>query len=235
MALLDLLSSELKNKNIRVVAEEVYLNEINRYSNDGYQKTTSIKPAKNLIEVYSLIGNILINYQDRENIPEDNRILLTEEEPPDDATGEIITVSLVSQSPGSYSQGAPLEGRVKNQKPLFRETLDDTENPGYKLSNFGYWFDNVIRFTCWARSNKQANIRAEWLQMLFENYGWYISAEGIPRFLFLERQGDTFFEKNGNRWFGRPLDYYVKTETIRTVKEKTIEEIILHYSTKSET
>jgi hypothetical protein len=33
---------------------------------------------------------------------------------------------------------------------------------------------------------------------------------------------------NNNKWYGRPLDYFVRTETLRTFKEKTIEDILVN-------
>jgi hypothetical protein len=235
MALKYLLNTELTQDNIRILAQGIYNSELQQKNSLNTPRDRAPKPSKNLREVYELIEEVIINYQDRANIPAENRILFTEEEPLLDSTNEIITIGLVNRMPGSFGQGAPMEAKVKNLHYISRGEYEDTETPGYQLANFGYWHDNVLRLTCWARTNKQANYRAEWLEALFEEYQWYFKAEGIDRFLFWERQKDTFLEKQNNKWYGRPLDYFVRTETIKTIREKSIEEILVKFSTKLET
>jgi hypothetical protein len=235
MALKYLLNTELTKNNIRILAQGIYSSELQQKNSLNIPRDRSPKPAKSLREVYELIEEVIGNYQDRANVPTKDRILFTEEEPLLDSTNEIITVGLVSRMPGSFGQGAPMEAKVKNLHFLSRGETDDPLNPGYRLVDFGYWHDNILRLTCWARTNKQANYRTEWLEGLFVEYEWYFKAEGVDRFLFWERQKDTFLEKQNNKWYGRPLDYFVRTETIKTIREKSIEEILLKYSTKIET
>jgi len=45
--------------------------------------------------------------------------------------------------------------------------------------------------------------------------------------IFLERHADIVTEVSNNKWYGRPLDYFVRTETLKVFQEKTIENIFI--------
>lgn len=231
MPLENLLNQNLTQDNIRIYANQVYSVQIQRGVPAG--KDRSLKPAKSLTEVYNLIRLVLENIEKRANTPEVNRVLFTEEEPDNEAKTESITFSLVKKVPGAFGQGAPFESNVANQKPIIREELNDPENPGYRIVNTGYWYDNIIRLTCWARTNKAANARVEWLMKILDEYSWFFKAEGVDRFLFMEQNSDIVLNIDGNKWYGRPLDYFVRTETIRSFSEKQIEEVIINFAVKS--
>jgi hypothetical protein len=235
MAILeDLLNTELTENNVRVITAEQYTSVLERSAVFGDERLRSPKPAKSLRETYLLIKQAIDNYQTRASTPANHKVIFTEEEPDESIKQEIITFSLIRREPGSFGSGAPFESSTKNLKMILREEKDDDENPGYKQLIYGYWHDNIIRMTCWAQTNKGANARAEWLENLLEEYQWFFKAEGVDRFLYFEQQADITTEIKGNKWYGRPLDFYVRTETIRTLKEKTIEEILINFTTKLE-
>jgi hypothetical protein len=183
--------------------------------------------SKNLLEFYSLVGQAINNYESRANISDVNKVVFTEEEPDVNAKSETITFSLMKRQPGAFSQGAPFEGNIKNLRPMFREEGNDLDNPGYRYMVLGYKYDNLVRFTCWARTNKVANARAEWFENFMEEYSWWYKAQGVERVIFQGREADIVTEINGNKWYGRPLDYFVRTETLKVFKEKSIEEILV--------
>jgi hypothetical protein len=116
---------------------------------------------------------------------------------------------------------------VKNQNFIPRESLDDPDNPGYKLATVGYLYDNVVRFTCWARTNKAANSRVFWLENMMEEYKWWFRLQGINRMLFLGRRTDIVTTVSNNKWYGRPVDFYVRTEKLQVFSEKEFEQMIL--------
>ncbi len=230
--------------------EKPYRIEVNRtfesviQKDDGAlnRKTTSLKPAKNLQEVYQTVGKAIENLQTRADLAEEHKIVFVEgmpdkkilEELASKRKGGIVSFSLIKREPGSFSQGAPFEGAVRNMKPIFREEADDPENPGYKVGAVGYWHDNIIRFTCWANTNKRANELAQWFEDMMDEYMWYFKAEGINRMLFWGRSADSTENIDGNKWYGRPIDYFVRTEKIKVFSEKTIEKIVLSIVTKQE-
>lgn len=234
MAIEDILDEELTENNIRVTVERIFDMEIGKDIAGLASKSRTPRGAKSLTEVYDTIRKVIEDLERRTGVPEANRVTFTEEEPDNKAQTEIVTFSLVRREPGAFGQGAPFESKVRNMRPILREEEDDAEHPGYRIATTGYWHDNIIRLTCWAQTNKAANARANWLENLLDEYAWFFKAEGVDRFLFWERNSDIMRTIDNNKWYGRPLDYFVRTETLRAFSEKKIEEILLKVVTKQE-
>lgn len=226
------INTELTKNNVRINVQHEFDLQIERSDFLGLPKSRTPKPAKSLIEVYGLVKDVIDHYDNRASVPLKNRVIFTEEEPDAAATGEIISFSVIQRLPGAFGGGAPGEAKTKNMKAIYRDSFDDPENPGYRLAVYGYWHDNIIRFTCWAKTNKAANARVEWLENVLDEYMWFFKAEGVDRFLFQERQTDITVNIKGNKWYGRPLDYFIRTETLKTFSEKKMEEILIKVATK---
>ncbi len=187
--------------------------------------------AKNLTEFYDLVRYVINDSERRANVINDGKVFFTEEDP--DALKDnniIISFGVEKRMPGAFSKGAPFEGDIANQKPMLREDIEDPENPGYRRAILGYWHDNEIRFTVWARTNKVANEKALWFENIMQEYSWYFTSQGVVRVIFMKRDSDFVTDINGAKMYGRPLHYFVRTETLRTVSEKVIEEIIVNAS-----
>ncbi len=234
MAVEDILDDELTEDNVKVTVERVFDLNIGKDLAGLASKSRTPREAKSLIGVYDLIRKTIEDTEKRLRVPEENRVTFTEEEPDQKAVTEVITFSLVRREPGAYGQGAPFESNVRNHRPILREEVDDEENPGYRIATTGYFHDNVVRLTCWAQTNKAANARAEWLEKLLDEYAWFFKAEGVDRFLFWSRNSDIVSVTDGTKWYGRPIDYFVRTETLRSFSEKQIEEILLKVVAKQE-
>ncbi len=225
----DLIPADLSREQVRIIAASQY-SQITSVAVRPERSRTPF-PAKNLNEFYSLVKNCVDDRERRENVIDDARIHFTEETPdyPKDKN-VIISFSLVRRLPGAFAQGSMFESEVrvvKNLVPILREEIEDEENPGYKRAIMGYIHDNEIKFTIWARTNKVANERALWFEELMQEYSWYYTSQGINRCLFMKREKDFIEETNGVKMYGRPLHYFVKTETLRTVSQKKIELIII--------
>jgi hypothetical protein len=224
----DNLSDTLKIDNRKVVTQQLYQDQFDR---DTSHQQVRLRTPKNAIyslrDVYGLIKQAVDNYEERAGTPTSEQVTFTEEKPDRRFQGEVISVSCISSQPGSFAKGPPLQGGVKNLKPIFREEVDDPDVSGYKIAVLGYWYESVIRLTCWAHTNKAANARVDWLQNLMLDYDWWFCAEGISRIIFLERGEDKVLEIDDNKWYGRPLDYFVKTEKIKMLSEREIEEIYI--------
>jgi len=211
----------------RIIAQTVYDLNFQDQSNSTIPTKHTVGNVKSLKEFYGLVNKGLNDYQRRSGISLRNFIDFTEEDPkPTDET-EVISFRLVRREPGAYSQGAPFEGPVKNLRPIVRESGNDPNDSNYRFSIQGYWYDNLIRFTCWARTNKQANERASWFEDFMEEYAWWFRLQGVGRVLFWGRGEDDTVSEDANKWYGRPLDYFVRTEKLRRFEEKKLEEILI--------
>lgn len=229
----DILDDDLSDNNRRILVNHIYRESFLRdqSSRQPYLKTP--KEAKSsLSDVYTHIRLAIENYENRQNTPTKNRVTFTEDKSDREKHPEVISVKCIERNSGLFSQGTPYDAgkqsAVKNMLPRLREERPDPDYPGYNIAILGKLFDNIIQLTCWAKTNKRANYRVDWLETLLEEYVWWFKAQGINRFLFMKRGEDIVEgESDDNRWYGRPLDYFVRTEKISMISEKQIEEIII--------
>jgi hypothetical protein len=233
----DILSEDLSQDRIRILVkqgfnEAAYEIRQNRESELSAARSKTLGKAKSLLEFYDLVDQAIEMHERRASVPEQYRVRFTQEEPDFASETETISFGLVKREPGCFSQGAPFQGSVRNLRPLFREIRDDPENPGYQQLVTGYWYENIVQFTCWAKTNKVANARAIWLEDLMEEYAWWFTMQGTQRAIFWGQEKDKVMPVNENKWYGRPINYFIKTERLRVLSEKTLEEIIVKLVTK---
>ena len=210
----------------KVVVVNDYFNGIINRVNSGMGKT--VYPAKSIIEVMELIQKAIADYLDRSEDIQDANVVVGYELPDTDAVFETISFSVVSREPGQFGQGPPGGSKVKARKGILREVVADPDNPGYQLAIIGYWHDNVLRMTCWARTNKEAEKRALWLEEVIEEYMWFFEISGISRILYEGRASNEKITVSGNTFYGRSIDYYVRTERLRKLSAKTLEQVVIN-------
>lgn len=223
----DLLTEELLKdpRKIQVIAESQYKLIVRNANTLDRSQTPGV--AKTIYETADLIRQAIEDYEKRMGLVQDARVKVSWQNPDTDAELEAITFGIERREPGQFSRGAPFEGDVKNMKGIFRAEYDDTENPGYKKAVIGYYHDNILRMTCWGRTNKSVNERALWLEDIMDEYMWWFRWSGVARILFLRQSGEVTREINNNRFYGRQLDYFVRTEKLKTISQREIESIII--------
>jgi len=200
-------------------------------ANGPQRRMRQPKPAKDIDGFVELVGRVIAEQQNSEQIPLENRVKFLEDFGPDDIRTEIISFSMVRRVPFSFSAGQHFNQRVREVKPHVRGIEDDPTRPGYKVITLGQRFENEILLVCWAKTNKQANRRARWLEDTLRNWTWYIRYEGIEDFYFLSQDEDITLVLDGtdNKLVGRPLRYWVKTQRVSHVLEPTIRRIVVEY------
>jgi hypothetical protein len=235
--LLDILDEELTEDQRRIIVQDAF----DFIKGDPAQQrrpsgARSVTPgrAKSLLEFYDLVRQAIAHLETRAGVPEENRVKFTEEEPDINSDTETITFSLVRREPGQFGQGPPFGAKHHNLRPMLREEIKDPSVPGYRCATTGYWYDNLVRFTCWARTNKAANARAEWFEDMMEEYTWWFRWSGVSRVIFWGRDADIATEIDENTWYGRPINIFVKTEKVRVFNEKELEEILIDLKVKSQ-
>jgi hypothetical protein len=183
--------------------------------------------AKDIIGVTELIEQAIRDYEKRERTTVGAKVEIVWERPEKPFESEVIALSIASREPGSFSQGRPFEGKEKNRRPIVREIVNDPDNPGYKRIVLGFFYDNTLRITAWARTNKEATKRAIWVEDMIEDYSWWFTRSGVNRILFEKWLFPVFMEVNNNPYYGRPIDYFVRTEKLFNISQKTLEEIYI--------
>lgn len=189
------------------------------------------RPAADINAFFKMVGNIITTQQKGEGVVKP--LLFTEDFPEkeDNIQGEVITYSVLNRKPGLI-ESLPMDGIMGNGKRqrvrLFREAVDDPDNPGMKIFTFGQWFDNLVVFNIWALTNKVANQRALWFEDLIENWRWYFEASGISKIYYHERLEDKGLSPDNRKLVCRPLVYYVRTEKVTNVHEVNLRSLIVN-------
>lgn len=229
----DLLDPELivSNQKVKIIVDEVMTNLKERSIPDRVKTPGT---TKDITEVMELIEKVIRDYETRTHATNDSIVNLTYDKPDKPIEIETISMQVTSRVPGMYGQGRPGENNTKNRRPLLRETLDDPDNPGYKRLVLGFFYDNILRLTCWAKTNKQANKRALWLETVMEEYDWFFVYSGVNRLLYESWRSSEIIDISGNRYYGRPIDFFVRTEKLLNVTEKTLEQIIFRLAISKE-
>jgi hypothetical protein len=209
----------------------------------SFEPTKTPGPAKDIVEVLELIRQVLIDHAQRTGVKIGAGVDGVVYELPDLVVGlednaiipmPVVTMAFADRAPGMFGQGRPFENKVQNRRPILREYIDDPDNPGYKRAVLGMFYDNVIRLTCWAGTNKQANENALWLEQMMEDYAWFFTMNGVNRIFFDGWRANLKNEIMNNTYYGRPIDYFVRTERLWNVSQKTLEEICINVGFSSE-
>jgi hypothetical protein len=229
----DLLDSDLtvNNQKVKIIVEEVMTSIAQRAVPD---RTKTPGVTKDIVEVMELIRIAIKDYEAKNHTNADAQIDIVYEKPDRPFETELITMAITSRVPGAYGQGRPNESNTRNRRPLLRETVDDPDNPGYKRLILGYFYDNNLRLTCWAKTNKQANERALWLETVMEMYDPFFVYSGVNRLLYESWRTNEVIDIGSNRYYGRPIDFFVRTEKLVEVTEKTLEQIIIKLAVSKE-
>lgn len=211
---------ELLESPQRILASKTFTGIIERSDS-----SRSVAPGfvKNYFQFCELLKQALDNYQARLGSP--NKVNLTWEEPDQILETEIISISLIKREPGMFDQGSPMSGSVKQLKPVLMETKSDPNSPGYRKSILGKWHDNLIKFTCWAKTNKEAIQLSFWFEEFMNKYNWFFVISGVPRVIFDSQIEDKVINNQGKKLYGRPLLFFVRTLELTEFSEKEIDEI----------
>jgi hypothetical protein len=174
-------------------------------------------PAENVSPVgadlnnfFPLVQDALASRQQTEAVPEDKRIQLLEEDPPEAVDTEMITVALEGRFPGQMNQGPAGDSRIKEVNPHHRSIVDHPEHPSEKLVTMGRFYDNWLNFYIYAATNKAARNRLLWFGKLMDGYNWYFR---LYHFRVIE---DNTSARERVEIDGRILTRYTTTYLVRT-------------------
>jgi len=219
----DILTEDLTVEPARIIVSHAYASLIE--TAEHLPKSVTPGTSKNIIQVLELIKDAIENYELRQHKLDRDKVRVVYEDPDELAEFETISILIQKRQPGAFGAGAPFEASVKNLRPLLREETEDPDAPGYKRAILGYFHDNIVRLTCWALTNKAANARMLWLEEVMEQYLWYFRISGANRFFYHKHSDQLVKTVSNNRIYGRPIDYFVRTETLRAISEKELETI----------
>jgi hypothetical protein len=171
------------------------------------------QPALNtIVEFFGLVQKAIRSREVSEKVPEDKRLLVLANDPPEEIDSEAITFYLQSRTPGQFNRGSQGNMRVKEVVPHVRSIQQHPEHLGEKLVTMGRFFDNYVAFNVYARDDYAALNRVLWLENVMDSFRWYFGVHGIRR-VIEEGVGDKERLKIGELTLTKyPMSYFVRTE-----------------------
>ena len=129
-----------------------------------------------------------------------------------------VVVEMRRQEPGTVGK-RPFD-MMKEAKPRVRETYKHPDDPlNYSVQVRGQWYDNILRFTCYDKTNFGAERLISWFNDFLYKYAWVIKKNGIQEMLYWQRRADENISTWRDDIVGYPVEWYFRTE------EHTIEVI----------
>jgi len=178
--------------------------------------------------LYSLLDSN--NYLKKEdNEMDDSKFVFTQEYP-DFLVNEkqIITAEIEKRTLANLSANSDPFSGTSVYRPVYLGQQKDPVDGGINL-NLQNMYDNGLRFTCWASKMMTARRLASLFESFMQKY-YYVLRKYVPVCIYTGRGNTIITDKYGDsRYFGIPLDFFVRTnerfilkeDELRTIKIKT--------------
>jgi hypothetical protein len=112
--------------------------------------------------------------------------------------------------------------RPRIVKPRHIEHVHSRSYPGQTIDMRGVWFDNIVQFDCWSTDNLSADKLASWFEKFMSLYTPVLRKNGVPEVRYWQRLRDAAVSKWRQGLESRALQYFLRTEEVEAVFEKSI-------------
>lgn len=155
-------------------------------------------------------------------------ILEDPDKPGEDLAG-VVVFTLEERTPGTTAGGNEPSNRQRREtRPQFRGvTRNEAENPDGLVIHKGQFFDNYLSFNMVARTSAQANRMSLWFEDIMEVGRIFFARKGFVRYHFDKREKDSFLKSGEEGFHVRPLKFYLRTEKVYSISEKTINRLMI--------
>jgi len=168
----------------------------------------------NILGFLKLVQNAVRSREAVDNVPEDKRLLVLGNDPPESIDTEAITFFLKSRSPGQFNRGRAGEARIKEVIGHIRNIEPHPEHIGEKLVTMGRLYDNRVAFNIYAKDDYTALARVLWFENVMDSFRWYFRVHGISQ-VIEEGVGDKENVTIGELPLTKyPMSYFIRTEDI---------------------
>lgn len=195
------------------------------------KRLRSPSPTNDTDGFFRLVGMALERQQEVDGAKQ--KIFYAEDFPEkdDNLEGEAIIYSLVDRKPGTFEgQKTGLQmadTNIRHRGKIFQESIEDPDYAGSRVYTYSQWYDNLLRFEIYARTNKIANKRAIWFENFMDDWTWYFKANGIRGLEYKCRESDIRSALDNRKLVCRPMVYFLRTEKITHVREHTLRSLVL--------
>jgi hypothetical protein len=124
----------------------------------------------------------------------------------------------------------------KSKKPTLTDTVKEVVNGVYTGDSFNIyrqWFDNIVEFNFYAKTNLEARRIMSRFETLMTAYCGFLKRQGISEILFLREVPPKMSMNYIEGIPMRSIMYYVKLERIQVVRNSTIKRIDVELNVKN--
>jgi hypothetical protein len=144
-----------------------------------------------------------------------------------------ITALLARQEPGTIGK-RPFEA-AKQIKPRIRETKTDPVDPAsYSVQIRGWWMDNIFRFDCYGRLNKEADKLVKWFFRFINLYTGVLKKNGVQEILYWQRRADQDVQRWRDDLPMRSVEYFFRTEELDAVRTRNVTGVSIYARVESQ-
>lgn len=139
---------------------------------------------------------------------------------------DTVTYRITRKEPGTIGKH-PFDPPTEI-KPRVRQYITDPDYPDAHIKILGQWFDVLIQFDCWAKTNNRADDLISWFEDFMFKYIWVWKKNGVNEILYWMRTQDEWVRQWRNDLSTRSVLYYFKIETITTIREHDFKQLDLY-------
>lgn len=144
----------------------------------------------------------------------------------------IVTAEISKRTPANLSANSEPFSGTSVYRPMYLGSEDDPVKGGINL-NLQMVYDNAITFTCWSDSAVFARRLASLFEAIMQKY-YYVLRKYVPVIVYLGRGSTIVTNKySDSRYFGVPLEFFVRTNERFVLKESELRTIQINYSVES--
>lgn len=129
-----------------------------------------------------------------------------------------ITFHLVSREPHDIL--SPLKKR-------YFQTVPDPLYEGHYIEIWRRWYECLIRFYCYERTNREARALANKLEVFIDSYVGFFKERGLSELIFKSEEAPDLLDSRFGNLSVRALNYSARVEEVHIVRGKLLEEVAL--------
>lgn len=150
-----------------------------------------------------------------------------------------ISIELTRRMPASVRESNKPFDSGKEVIPRVRQEVRNAD--GGFTTILGQKFDNYVKFSCWARTNTEADLLIEWLEAFLVRWQFWFEGMGIDKMFYSSAGSDLSPEEAAamSTWRQpfkvRTLEWYIRDEKLFYIDMSEIEQIRLRVLTEGNT
>jgi len=151
----------------------------------------------------------------------------------EDVHHRVITWDVQRREDGSTGE-SPFSSQ-KERRPRLREEITETREDGstYMREVYGKWYDNLLRFDCFAPKPVEAHEALLRFERMLEIHASWLESQGVSKLTYFGRTSPIYLQDA--RYKSKASLFFVRTEAIWIKDEDTIRRIELEANNEIET